>query len=69
MKSCFFFLNFHSTYHDCDSEQLQCVSYFGDIFSSLSELNLSLQGTSVMVFSAYDENEAKLQMSSFGHLV
>jgi hypothetical protein len=35
------------------------VSYFGDNFSSFGELNLSLQGTSVMVFSAYDETEAK----------
>lgn len=69
MKSCCFFLNFHSTYHDCDSEQLQCVSYFGDSFSSLGELHLSLQGTSVMVLSADDENEAKLQTSRFGHLV
>jgi hypothetical protein len=47
MKSCGFFLNFHSTYHhDCDSERLKRLSYFGDIFSSLIELNLSLQGTS-----------------------
>ena len=52
-----------------DSERLERLSYFGDIFSSLSELNLSFQCTSVAVFSAYDKTEAKLQESSFGHLV
>jgi len=36
-----FISEFYPTYRDCDSEQLQCVSYFGDISSSLSELNVS----------------------------
>jgi hypothetical protein len=52
-----------------DPEWLQRFSYLADIFPSLSELNLSLQVTSVTVLSAYDKIEAKLKKSSFGNLV
>jgi hypothetical protein len=40
---------------------LQRLSYLTDNVSSLSELKLSLQGTSVTLFSAYDKIEGKLK--------
>jgi hypothetical protein len=48
-----------------DPEWLQRLSYLADIFSSLNELNLSLQGTSVTVLSAYDKIESKLKKIQF----
>lgn len=48
-----------------DIKWLQCLAYLADVFSSLNELNLSLQGTSVTVISLYDKIQAKLNKIQF----
>ena len=64
------FLNtqkFSLSSHLLDSAWLQRLAYLADIFAKLNELNLSLQGKDVTVFTAHDKIRAISRKVQFWH--
>ena len=49
---------FHLASSPHDEDFLKMLAYLADIFSALNELNLSMQGVSVIVFNTQDRIEA-----------
>ena len=56
--------HFHLSDRLHDDEFLTQLTYLGDIFSHLNELNLGLQGLSATIFNVRDKIEAELELFS-----
>ena len=63
LKIVFIDHNFHLSDHLHNEEFLTRLTYLGDIFSRLNELNLGLQGLSATVFNLRDKIEAMIKKS------